>query len=76
MQQILFVDPNNLHKKLENLGDPLIMLSDNIPWGNFRLLIKKARNKLKKSPAGRKPLDEILLFKSLILGSLYNLSDE
>ena len=65
-----------VHKKLDNLGDPLIMLSDNIPWGDFRLLIKKARDKLKKSPAGCKPLDEILLFKSLILGSLYNLSDE
>ena len=32
---------------------------------------KKTRNKLKKSPAGRKPLDEILLFKALIFLGVY-----
>jgi len=30
----------------------------------------------RRSPAGRKPWDEVVIFKALILQSLYNLSDE
>jgi hypothetical protein len=30
----------------------------------------------RKSPAGRKPLDVILMFKALIIQRLFNLSDE
>ena len=30
----------------------------------------------RKSSAGRKPLDEVVIFKALVLQSLYNLSDD
>ena len=30
----------------------------------------------KKSPAGRKPIDVMVMFRMLVLQSLYNLSDE
>jgi hypothetical protein len=30
----------------------------------------------RKSPAGRKPIDVMVMFRMLVLQSLYNLSDE
>ena len=30
----------------------------------------------RKSPAGRKPWDAVLMFKAIVLGALYNLSGE
>ena len=61
---------------LEKAGDPLIGLNQMIDWEQFRSLIEQAREKPRKSPAGAKGYDSILLFKILILQSLYNLSDE
>jgi IS5 family transposase len=61
---------------LEKAGDPLIALNKMIDWEQFRSLIDRAREKPRKSPAGAKGYDSILLFKILILQSLYNLSDE
>ena len=31
---------------------------------------------MRKSPAGRKPWDEVVIFKALVLQALYNLSDD
>jgi len=61
---------------LEKAGDPLIALNKMIDWEQFRSLIDRAREKPRKSSAGAKGYDSILLFKILILQSLYNLSDE
>ena len=61
---------------LEKAGDPLIALNKMIDWEQFRSIIERAREKPRKSPAGAKGYDSILLFKILILQSLYNLSDE
>jgi len=61
---------------LEKAGDPLVALDKMIEWEQFRLIIERAREKPRKSPAGAKGYDAILLFKILILQSLYNLSDE
>jgi len=61
---------------LEKAGDPLIALDKMIDWEQFRSIIERAREKPRKSPAGAKGYDSILLFKILILQSLYNLSDE
>ena len=35
----------------------------------------KVRDKQRKSNAGRKPYDVVLMFKMLVLQSLYNLAD-
>ncbi len=64
------------YKKLSDLGDPLERLSETIPWKDFCPVLSKIHNKPRKSKAGRKPYDSLLLFKILILQSLYNLSDE
>jgi len=53
-----------------------VELDANIDWEAFRPLLERVRLKTRKSSAGRKPWDVILMFKSLVLASLYNLSDE
>ncbi len=78
------INPTSLfdeHFVLENLsklGDPLEKLNSFIDWSIFGVTINKAlENKTKdSSKGGRPPFDKLLLFKSLIIQSLYNLSDE
>jgi IS5 family transposase len=68
-------DLANRYEQLSQQGDPLVKLNEMIPWGKFRPLLRKALKKVRKSAAGRKPYDNILLFKMLVLQSFYNLSD-
>lgn len=63
-------------KQLDNGGDPLPRIQTMIDWQLFRPLLEVVREKERKSSAGRKPFDVVLMFKVLILQSLYNLSDE
>jgi len=56
---------------------PLQKLNEIIDWEIFREVIEKSLiNENRKSNAGRKPYDFILLFKIVILQRYYNLSDE
>ena len=75
MQPGLF-DWQNRFKKLNKNGDPLVKLNKVIQWENFREALENVRVREKKSNAGAKPYDVLLMFKVLILQSLYNLSDE
>jgi IS5 family transposase len=63
-------------QRLDRLGNPLLELDAHIDWEAFRPLLNRVRLKARKSSAGRKPWDVILMFKALVLASLYNLSDE
>src|SRR5438046_10601523 len=50
-----------------------------VPWESFRAEIEAVvltPDELKKSSAGRKPFDAILMFRMLVLQALNNLSDE
>ena len=50
-----------------------------VPWESFRAEIEAVvltPDECKKSSAGRKPIDAIVMFRMLVLQSLYNLSDE
>jgi hypothetical protein len=50
-----------------------------VPWEEFRPaleLICRKPDADRKSRAGRKPIDAVLMFKALVLGALYNLSDD
>ena len=48
-----------------------------IDFEMFRLISTDALRKAeRKSPAGRKPLDVLLMFKALIIQRLFNLSDK
>ena len=73
-------DVDERHAKLSLLGDPLVALNAMIDWEAFRGDIEtgreKAREHARKSPAGAKPIDAVLMFKILVLRQLNNLSDD
>ena len=75
MKQLGFLDYDIRLQRIDNAGDPLVTLDEKIDWEIFRPTIEKARKKAKKSNAGPIGFDAILMFKILILQSLYNLSD-
>lgn len=70
-----FFDLEDRHKKL-NERDPLVSLDRLVDWEDFRDILKTVREKPRKSNAGRKPFDVVLMFKVLVLQHLYNLSDD
>lgn len=79
MGQPGFFDADRRLSALSEKGDPLEAISALVPWKSFRADIEAAvltPETEKKSRAGRKPFDAILMFRMLILQSLYNLSDE
>lgn len=57
-------------------GDPLSKLDKVIDWEFFRPSLESVFKKERKSNAGAKGFDKVMMFKCLILQSLYNLSDE
>ena len=66
-----------LLKKLTKLKDPLVKLNDHIDWKLFAPILDVVFNKPKNSNnVGRLPFDRLMMFKLLILQSLYNLSDD
>ena len=66
--------------KLTLLGDPLVELKKMIDWEAFRGDIEKARETVREQPrksaAGAKPINAVLMFKTLVLQQLNNLSDD
>jgi IS5 family transposase len=76
MKQLGFLDFDIRLHRIDMAGDPLTKLNEVIDWEIFRPIINQAREKERKSNAGAKGFDSILLFKILILQSLYRLSDE
>jgi transposase, IS5 family len=63
-------------QELSQGGDPLLKLNATIDWNIFRPTLATIRDKERKSNAGRPPLDALMMFKVLVLQSLYNLSDD
>jgi transposase, IS5 family len=74
--QTSFYDLDNRYAQLSKLRDPLERLSAVIDWELFRPIIERMDAKPRKSLAGRKPTDRVLMFKVLILQRLHNLADE
>ncbi len=71
-------DDHFLMEKLTKLGDPLQKLSNYIDWDIFKAPLDKAFSDGEKdrSKGGRPPFGKLLLFKALLVQSLYNLSDD
>jgi len=67
-------------RKIDQNGDPLVKINQFVNWELFRADLEAARQQARtherKSKAGRPPFDVVLLFKMLVLQSLYNLSDD
>src|SRR5450830_1364093 len=79
MGQIGFFDADKRLAAISAKGDPLEMIDRVVPFESFRadieaVVLTPAEDK--KSSAGRKPIDVIVMFRMLVLQSLYNLSDE
>jgi len=75
MLQSGFFDLQDRFGKLDQLGDPLKALNGVVDWSVFEPILAKGLTKEKKSNAGRPGFDPLLMFKVLILQSLYNLAD-
>jgi IS5 family transposase len=71
-------DEHFLLEKLTKLGDPLHKLNEFIDWAIFEKPLCKAFSDEGKdfSKGGRPVFNKIVMFKALIIQSLYNLSDD
>ena len=84
MGQLGFFDLNRRYESLDEKSDPLVAIAAMVPFESFRSKLKAALIKgelrtsdaTRKSLAGRKPWDEVMIFKALVLQALYNLSDD
>ena len=71
-----FWDEQQRVAKLQEKKPALLLLAHSIPWESFRPLLEKGYEQERKSQAGRKRIDPLILFMMLILQQLFNLSDE
>ena len=76
MGQRGFWDDQKRDAKLQEKKPVLKRLADSIPWESFRPLLDKGYAHERKSNAGRKRIDPLILFKMLVLQQLFNLSDQ
>ena len=75
--RISLFDKNETSERLSKLGNPLEKLHNIIDFEMFRSLLEENMlNKDKKSNAGQKPYDVVMMFKIILLKRFYNLSDE
>ncbi len=61
-----FFDVHERAAKLTEMGDPLVGLNEQIDWEAFRPSLNAMYEKVRKSPAGAKPIDVVLMFKILV----------
>ena len=71
-----FFDINERTAKLTEMGDPLVSLERLIDWEAFRPCLNVVYDIPRKSNAGAKPIDVVLMFKIMVLQQLHNLSDD
>jgi transposase, IS5 family len=84
MTQPGLFDLGRRYDSLDAKCDPLAALNRLIPWEAFRPRLRAALEQsgqrtapeARKGAAGRKPWDEVLMFKVLTLQALYNLADD
>ena len=79
MPQMGFFDFSDRYASLDAKKDPLVEINAVVPWEEFRPMLERVWRKPdedRKSRAGRKPTDAVLMFKTLVLSALYNLSDD
>lgn len=71
-------DDHFVSEKLNKLGNPLQKLDNYIDWEIFEESLNQPFKKEGKDrkKGGRPPYNKLMLFKALIIQSLYNLSDE
>ena len=68
-------DAQDRLEELHEMGDPLQRLDRIIRWNMFRPVLATIPKEDPKGPGGRPAFDPLLMFKVLVIGHLYNLSD-
>ena len=79
MVQMGFFDIAKRYAGLDAKNDPLARIDEVVLWAAFRPRLEtvwRRRPEERKSPAGRKPWDAVVMFKAIVLCELYNLSDD
>ena len=79
MAQMGFFDIENRYAALDAKNDLLVKIDAAVPWEALRSRLEQVWRKpadKRKSNAGCKPWDAIVMFKAIILCALYNLSDD
>ncbi|MDR1383228.1 MAG: transposase [Planctomycetaceae bacterium] len=71
-----FFDIENQLDKIHELNNFLVRLNALVNWSIFTDILATLRSPRDPSHGGRPPFDVLLMFKILVLKSLYNLSDE
>jgi len=62
-----FFDLSDRYASLDAKNDPLVGIDAVVPWAEFRTWLERG---------GRKPMGAVVMFKTLVLSALYNLSDD
>ena len=75
-RQLSFCDLATRYEALRQNGDPLHALAFHVPWEAFRPSLDSVLRRAKRKKGGRPPFDAGLMFKTLVLHALYNLSDD
>lgn len=71
--QMGFFDLSDRYASLDAKRDPLVEIDVIVPWEEFRPVLERV---WRKPEAERKSIDAVVMFKTLLLGALYNLSDD
>ncbi|WP_306258413.1 IS5 family transposase [Pararhizobium sp. IMCC21322] len=71
-----FWDVDDRYELLSRSGDPLESLERIVPWDVFRKPLAKALKRSDGAKGGRPPFDSVMMFKVLVLQTLYNLGDD
>lgn len=72
--QYSFFDEGSRMEKLSELGDTLEQLNAIVSWGIFTPVLARAIPRTDNGKGGRPPMDNLLMFKTLVIKRLYNLS--
>lgn len=62
-------------EQLQELGDPLARLDEVVDWSVFQPVLDRLPRAEPKGPGGRPAFSPLLMFKALVIASLYQLGD-
>ena len=76
MAQLGFFDLSDRYACLDAKNDPLVEIDAVVPWEEFLSGLGASRMWIGISGPGASPWMRFLMFKTLVLSALYNLSDD
>jgi hypothetical protein len=77
MWQLSFFSEKNRLEKLSRQGDPLEKLKQRVDFERFRDILEEAiPSKSGTSKGGRPSMDCVFMFKVILMGKIYQVSDD